>query len=150
MKQLYLIIFTMFFGISVHAEPWVDWSVGEEVTELTIMDVQSNYTDTYLTNLKTTLIRDLQIRKDLGLILDYAVWVSHWLDHPNVYITTFYANAEAAAPNQANDELVAQEWENRYSDENEEAIQQLGFNYEEIRTVVDHTYLRRVTFHDVE
>lgn len=59
MKHIYLSLLTILFAFSLSAEPWVDWSVGDEVTELTVMDVQSNYTDTYLTNLKTTLIRDL-------------------------------------------------------------------------------------------
>ncbi len=45
---------TLVFAPLTTAEIWKDYSLSEEITELTVVSVKPNYVDAYLTRLKKT------------------------------------------------------------------------------------------------
>ena len=75
MKNILLLVLT--FSISsVFAEIWEDYEPSDQQIQLTVIDVQSNYLDNYLVNLKRTWVRSVEVQKELGQIVDYGVYVS--------------------------------------------------------------------------
>ena len=74
MKKILLLVIT--FSISnVYAEIWKDYEPSERQIQLTVIDVQANYLDNYLVNLKRTWVRSVEVQKELGQIVDYGVFV---------------------------------------------------------------------------
>ena len=73
MKKILLLVIT--FSISnVFAEIWKDYEPSERQIQLTVIDVQANYLDNYLVNLKRTWVRSVEVQKELGHIVDYGVY----------------------------------------------------------------------------
>ena len=67
MKKLLLL--TLTFSLPhLFAEIWEDYKPSETQIQLTVIDVQSNYLDNYLVNLKRTWVRSVEIQKELGHI----------------------------------------------------------------------------------
>ncbi len=60
-------LLTLTNGVS--AEIWTDYSPSEAVTELTVVDVKTNFLDDYLVNLKTTWVRAMEVEKAMGSIV---------------------------------------------------------------------------------
>ena len=86
MKKLLLL--TLTFSLPhLFAEIWEDYKPSETQIQLTVIDVQSNYLDNYLVNLKRTWVRSVEIQKELGHIMDYGVYVSDGASSPNVWLT---------------------------------------------------------------
>ena len=86
MKNILLLVLT--FSISnVFAEIWEDYEPSDQQIQLTVIDVQSNYLDNYLVNLKRTWVRSVEVQKELGQIVDYGVYVSAGANSPNVWLT---------------------------------------------------------------
>ena len=89
MKKLLLLplLLTMFAS----AEIYEDFTPSQEPMELTVVAVQPNYVDTYLTNLNRTWVRAMNVQKKLGYVEDFNVWTSLSVaDSPNVWITVQY------------------------------------------------------------
>ena len=94
MKKILLLVIT--FSISnVFAEIWKDYEPSERQIQLTVIDVQANYLDNYLVNLKRTWVRSVEVQKELGHIVDYGVYVSDGANSPNVWLTIEYENMAA-------------------------------------------------------
>jgi len=114
---------------------------------MTVIAVEPNYLDDYLTQLKRTWVRAMAVQKDLGFVVDYAVWTSDSANTPNVWLTITYENMAAMQPSKARYDQVNAEIEARYGDE-EEALDAIAKGYEEIRKMVDHQIINRVEFID--
>ena len=78
MYKLSLSLMACLMLVSTHsfAEPWKDYSVSEEVVEMTVVTVKPNYVDDYLVNLKSTWVDSLEVQKNLGHVLGYNVWTA--------------------------------------------------------------------------
>ena len=87
--------FLSIFTIGVSAEIWTDYTPSEQVTELTVVDVKTNYLDDYLMNLKTTWVKAMEVQKEMGSVVDYGVWVANGADSPNVWLTVTYKDMAA-------------------------------------------------------
>ena len=144
MKKILLLVIT--FSISnVYAEIWKDYEPSERQIQLTVIDVQANYLDNYLVNLKRTWVRGMEIQKELGYIVDYGVWTSESANSPNVWLTITYENMAAMQPNKERYDAVNAEFEKRYGDDDEE-LDVISKGYEEIRSMVDSQIINRVKF----
>ena len=91
----YLLTIPVLFANFAFAEIYEDYEPSRQVTELTVISVQPNYMDDYLVNLKKTWVRSSEIQKELGHIVDYAVWTSEVANSPNLWITVTYENMGA-------------------------------------------------------
>ena len=144
MKKILLLIIA--FSISnVFAEIWKDYEPSERQIQLTVIDVQANYLDNYLVNLKRTWVRGMEIQKELGYIVDYGVWTSESANSPNVWLTITYENMAAMQPNKERYDAVNAEFEKRFGD-NDEELDVISKGYEEIRSIVDSQIINRVKF----
>ena len=119
MKKILLLVIT--FSISnVFAEIWKDYEPSERQIQLTVIDVQANYLDNYLVNLKRTWVRSVEVQKELGHIVDYGVYVSDGANSPNVWLTIEYENMAAMEQTKEKYDAVNAVLAERYGDDDEE------------------------------
>ena len=144
MKNILLLVIT--FSISnVFAEIWKDYEPSERQIQLTVIDVQANYLDNYLVNLKRTWVRSVEAQKELGHIVDYGVYVSDGANSPNVWLTIEYENMAAMEQTKEKYDAVNALLANRYGDDEEE-LDKISKGYEEIRRMVDNQRINQVMF----
>ncbi len=144
MKKILLLVIT--FSISnVYAEIWKDYEPSERQIQLTVIDVQANYLDNYLVNLKRTWVRSVEVQKELGHILDYGVYVSDGANSPNVWLTIEYENMAAMEQTKEKYDAVNAVLAERYGDDEEE-LDKISKGYEEIRRMVDNQRINQVNF----
>ena len=144
MKKILLLVIT--FSISnVFAEIWKDYEPSERQIQLTVIDVQANYLDNYLVNLKRTWVRSVEVQKELGHILDYGVYVSDGANSPNVWLTIEYENMAAMEQTKEKYDAVNAVLAKRYGDDEEE-LDKISKGYEEIRRMVDNQRINQVNF----
>ncbi|MDC2972787.1 hypothetical protein OAZ16_03305 [Gammaproteobacteria bacterium] len=144
MKKILLLVIT--FSISnVFAEIWKDYEPSERQIQLTVIDVQANYLDNYLVNLKRTWVRSVEVQKELGHIVDYGVFVSDGANSPNVWLTIEYENMAAMEQTKEKYDAVNAVLAERYGD-NEEELDKISKGYEEIRRMVDNQRINQVNF----
>ena len=144
MKNILLLVIT--FSISnVFAEIWKDYEPSERQIQLTVIDVQSNYLDNYLVNLKRTWVRSVEVQKELGHIVDYGVYVSDGANSPNVWLTIEYENMAAMEQTKEKYDAVNALLAKRYGDDEEE-LDKISKGYEEIRRMVDNQRINQVMF----
>ena len=144
MKKILLLVIT--FSISnVYAEIWKDYEPSERQIQLTVIDVQANYLDNYLVNLKRTWVRSVEVQKELGHIVDYGVYVSDGANSPNVWLTIEYENMAAMEQTKEKYDAVNAVLAERYGDDDEE-LDMIAKGYEEIRRMVDNQIINQVNF----
>ena len=144
MKKILLLVIT--FSISnVFAEIWKDYEPSETQIQLTVIDVQANYLDNYLVNLKRTWVRSVEVQKELGPIVDYGVYVSDGANSPNVWLTIEYENMAAMEQTKEKYDAVNAVLAERYGDDDEE-LDMIAKGYEEIRRMVDNQRINQVNF----
>ena len=144
MKKILLLVIT--FSISnVFAEIWKDYEPSERQIQLTVIDVQANYLDNYLVNLKRTWVRSVEVQKELGHIVDYGVFVSDGANSPNVWLTIEYENMAAMEQTKEKYDAVNAVLAERYGDDDEE-LDIIAKGYEEIRRMVDNQRINQVNF----
>jgi len=132
-------------SISTQAEIWEDYALSEEVIEHTVIAVQGNYLDDYLVRLERTWVRSMEVQKELGYVTGYSILVSTAADSPNVWLNVEYPNMAAYQPNEEKWNKVNEILAERYSDDEEE-LDAIAKGYEEIRTMIDHQILHKVTY----
>ena len=144
MKKILLLVIT--FSISnVFAEIWKDYEPSERQIQLTVIDVQANYLDNYLVNLKRTWVRSVEVQKELGHIVDYGVYVSDGANSPNVWLTIEYENMAAMEQTKEKYDAVNAVLAERYGDDEEE-LDKISKGYEEIRRMVDNQRINQINF----
>ena len=144
MKKILLLVIT--FSISnVFAEIWKDYEPSERQIQLTVIDVQANYLDNYLVNLKRTWVRSVEVQKELGHIVDYGVFVSDGANSPNVWLTIEYENMAAMEQTKEKYDAVNAVLAESYGDDEEE-LDKISKGYEEIRRMVDNQRINQVNF----
>jgi len=137
-----LLVGASFFA---NAEIWEDYSLSEEVIEHTVIAVQGNYLDEYLVRLERTWVRSMEVQKELGYVNDYTILVSTAADSPNVWLNVEYPNMAAYQPNEEKWNKINEILAERYADDEDE-LDAIAKGYEEIRTMVDHQIVQKVTY----
>ena len=144
MKKILLLVITLSIS-NVYAEIWKDYEPSERQIQLTVIDVQANYLDNYLVNLKRTWVRSVEVQKELGHILDYGVYVSDGANSPNVWLTIEYESMAAMEQTKEKYDAVNAVLAERYGDDDEE-LDKISKGYEEIRRMVDNQRINQVNF----
>ena len=144
MKKILLLVITLSIS-NVYAEIWKDYEPSERQIQLTVIDVQANYLDNYLVNLKRTWVRSVEVQKELGQIVDYGVFVSDGANSPNVWLTIEYENMAAMEQTKEKYDAVNAVLAERYGDDDEE-LDKISKGYEEIRRMVDNQRINQVNF----
>ena len=144
MKKLLLL--PLVLAMFTSAEIYKDFTPSEAPMELTVVAVQPNYVETYLTNLNRTWVRGMNVQKKLGYVEDFNVWTSLSVaDSPNVWITVQYKDLASMQQTEEKAKKVEAELEKMYGD-NEVELDEISIGYEEIRKMVAHHIIYRVDF----
>jgi|TARA_B100001093_G_scaffold437685_1_gene436708 hypothetical protein len=144
MKKLLLL--PLLCTLFVTAEIYEDFTPSQEPMELTVVEVQPNYVDTYLTNLNRTWVRAMNVQKKLGYVEDFNVWTSLSVaDSPNVWITVQYKDLASMQATEEKSKAVEAELEKLYGDDEVE-LEEISKGYEEIRKMIAHHIIYRVDF----
>jgi hypothetical protein len=143
-----LLLLPLLLAMFASAEIYEDFAPSQEPMELTVVAVQPNYVDTYLTNLNRTWDRAMNVQKKLGYVEDFNVWTSLSVaDTPNVWITVQYKDLASMQQTEEKSKAVEEELEKMYGD-NEVELEEISKGYEEIREMIDHAIIYRVDFKD--
>jgi hypothetical protein len=143
-KKLLVLAVATCLPLLANAEVWKDYTPSEQVTELVVVDVKSNYADDYLMQIKTTWVRSMELQKDMGIIVDYGVWVANVSDSPNVFLTATYPNLGAMAGSEERYDAVTEAL--REMGMNDEEQDKMAKGYEDMRKIVDRKVLRKITY----
>jgi len=132
-------------SVMAQAEIWKDYALSDEVIETTVIAVQGNYLDDYLVRLERTWVRSMEVQKELGYVTDYTIMVSTAADSPNVWLNVEYPNMAAYQPSEEKWNKVNEILAERYADDEGE-LDTIAKGYEEIRTMVDHQIVHKLTY----
>ena len=140
-KILFLSLMVPFISF---AEIWVDYEPAEQVTEMTVVKVKPNMIDDYLMGIKRTWVDSCEIQKELGHIVNCAVYTANTAGtDPNVFLTITYENLAAMGPNKERYEEFVEEWTKKISEDDQREI---AGGYGDMREIVDLVVLRKVNF----
>ena len=115
MKKILLTL--LILPVFVSAEPWVDYELGEEVIEMTVVTVKPGMKDDYLMGIKKTWVDACKIQKELGHIIGCGVYTANTAGtDPNVFLTIRYENLAAMGPNKEKYNEFTEAWRKKISE----------------------------------
>ena len=142
MKNLLLTV--LMLPVFVISEPWVDYELSEEVVEMTVVTVKPNMKDDYLMGIKKTWVDSCNIQKELGHIIECAVYTANTAGtDPNVFLTIRYKNLAAMGPNKDKYIEFIEAWRAKLSESDQDDI---AGGYGDMREIVDLVILQEVNF----
>lgn len=129
---------------SADLEPWTDYEIDSQVSNVTTVKVDSNMVDKYLEGLRATWAPAMQVAVDLGQVESYSVYVSQ-LENSGDFNVVLVVRMESAAdlqPTQDRYEAFMKQW----GEENQKRSDEIVLTYPEIRTITGEYLLREITF----
>ncbi len=147
MKLRQLIAGVLLAGIANIAaadlDPWTDYDIGEGVSNVTTVKVDSNMIDKYLEGLSKTWVTGNEAALELGQIESYSIFVS---DLPNggsfnVVLVTRFKDAGALQPLKADYDAFMEKW----ADDHQSITDEIVPTYPDIRTITGEYLMREIT-----
>ena len=128
---------------SADLEPWKDYDIGEGVSNVTMVKVDSNRIDTYLEGLSKTWAPANEVAKELGQIESYSIYVSQLPNGGdfNVILVVRMKDASAMQPSKDRYEAFMKAW----GEENQAVNDEIVPTYPGIRTIVGEYLIREIT-----
>ena len=124
-------------------DPWSDYDIGEAVSNVTTVKVDSNMIDKYLEGLSKTWVTGNKVAMELGQIEGYSIYVSELPDSGsfNVVLITDFKDASSLQPSKANYDAFMEGW----SDDNQAITDEIVPTYPDIRTITGEYLMREIT-----
>jgi len=124
-------------------EAWTDYEIGESISNVTTVKVDSNMIDKYLEGLSNTWAPANEVAIKLGQMESYSIYVS---DLPNggdfnVILVTRFKDADALQPRKGDYEAFMKEWGEANQAKSDEIVQ----TYPGIREIVGEYSVREIT-----
>ena len=138
------LLLVCFAGIaSADLEPWTDYDIGEGVSNVTTVKVDSNMIDKYLEGLKGSWVPANEILKEQGQIESYGIYVSQLPNGGdfNVILVVRFANSADMQPDQERYDAFMKAW----GKENQEKSDKIVLTYPDIRTITGEYLFREIT-----
>lgn len=138
---------TMLFCMSLTAAaelvPYKDYDVGESLTNVTTIKVDSNRIDDYLEGLRATWMTGNEAAKALGQIEDYAIYVSQLPSSGdfNVILTITMKSAADMQPSKAKYNAFMKKW----GEDNKANTDKITPSYPGIREITGEYLVRKIT-----
>ena len=125
-------------------EAWTDYDIGEGVTNVTTVKVDSNMIDKYLEGLKNTWAPANDVAIELGQIESYSIFVSELANSGdfNVVLVTNFKDSSSLQPDKAEYEAFMKSW----GEANREKSDKIVLTYPDIRTITGEYLMREITF----
>ena len=123
-------------------EPWTDYDIGEGVSNITTVKVDSNMIDKYLEGLSKTWAPANDVAIELGQIEGYSIFVSQLPNSGdfNVVLVTDFKDASALQPVKEDYEAFMKAW----GEENEAISDEIVPTYPNIRTITGEYLMREI------
>jgi hypothetical protein len=132
------------WAFSAMAEPYLDYTPQKGVTHVTMIKVDPNHIDDYLTGLKKVWVPGEEIAKRHGLIDYYGVNVKvNAGAGVNVVLIEHYPSIAALDPDQARDQAIEKEGFALTSKEQGQAVTN---GFDKYRTFVSDDYYQSISF----
>ena len=138
------LVLVCFAGVaSADLEPWTDYEVGDGVSNVTTVKVDSNMIDKYLEGLKNTWVPANEVAKELGQIKDYGIYVSELPNGGefNVILVVRFESAADLQPNKEQYDAFMKAW----GKENQEKTDKIVMTYPDIRSITGEYLFREIT-----
>lgn len=129
---------------SADLEPWTDYDIGTQVSNITTVKVDSNMIDKYLEGLRQTWAPANDVAIELGQIESYSIYVSELANSGdfNVVLVTRMKSSADMQPNKAKYDAFMKKW----GEENQKKSDQVVMTYPDIRTITGEYLLREIKF----
>lgn len=129
---------------SADLDPWTDYDIGSEISNVTTVKVDSNMIDKYLEGLRASWAPANDVAIELGQIESYSIYVSQLANSGdfNVVLVTRMKSAADMQPSKAQYDAFMKKW----GEENEKKSDELVLTYPDIRTITGEYLLREVKF----
>ena len=125
-------------------DPWTDYDIGEGVSNVTTVKVDSNMVDKYLEGLKATWAPANDVAVELGQIESYSVFVSE-LQNSGDFNVVLVINMNSAAdlqPTKDRYDAFMKKW----GEENRKKSDEVVLTYPGIREITGEYLMREITF----
>ena len=148
MKLRQLLAGTILFGVASIAladlDPWTDYDIGEGVSNVTTVKVDSNMVDKYLEGLKATWAPANDVLVEFGQMESYSVFVSELQNSGdfNVVLVTNFKSSTDLQPAKAKYDAFMKKW----GEANQAKSDEIVLTYPDIREIVGEYNMRSVTF----
>jgi len=144
-KQLVCgVILTGLAGVAAaDLEPHKDYDIGEMVSNVTTVKVDSNMIDKYLEGLRDTWVTGNEVAMELGQIDSYSIYVSQLAESGdfNVVLVVRMNSIADTQPSKAKYDAFMAKW----AADNEEKTDKIVQTYPDIRTITGEYLLREIT-----
>jgi len=145
LRQLFLATSLLCFANMALAdlEAWTDYDIGESISNVTTVKVDSNMIDKYLEGLSKTWAPANEVAIKLGQMESYSIFVSTLANSGdfNVILVTRFANADALQPRKDDYDAFMKEW----GEENQATNDEIVPTYPGIREIVGEYNVREIT-----
>ncbi|MBV8740233.1 MAG: hypothetical protein JOZ12_00535 [Sinobacteraceae bacterium] len=125
-------------------EPWKDYSLSDNVWQVTTIKVHSNMDDAYLEGLKQTWVASSELAKKLGQIEEYHMYRSQLPDSGdfNMLLVVKFKNDEMLGPNKARYQAFMKEWG---AERNKRTTEKAQKDYPGMREITGEYLMREIT-----
>ena len=145
LRQLFLATSLLCFAHMALAdlEAWTDYDIGEGISNVTTVKVDSNMIDKYLEGLSKTWAPANEVAIKLGQMESYSIFVSTLANSGdfNVILVTRFKNADALQPRKDDYDAFMEEW----GDANQATNDEIVPTYPDIRKIVGEYNVREIT-----
>jgi hypothetical protein len=145
LRQLFLATSLLCFAnmASADLEAWTDYDIGEGISNVTTVKVDSNMIDKYLEGLSKTWAPANEVAIKLGQMESYSIYVSTLANSGdfNVILVSRFKDADALQPRKDDYDAFMKEW----GDENQATNDEIVPTYPGIREIVGEYNMREIT-----
>jgi len=124
-------------------DPWTDYDIGEGVSNVTTVKVDSNMIDKYLEGLSKTWAPANDVAVELGQIESYSIYVSELANSGdfNVVLVTNMASSADLQPSKDRYDAFMKKW----GEENQKKSDEIVVTYPDIREITGEYLMREIT-----
>ena len=141
----YLVAIVLFgFALNANAQlqPYTDYDISNTVWSVTTVRVDPNMGDHYLEGLKDTWVKSMRISKELGHIVDFAIYRSQLplAGDFNLFLVVEFENGLSLEPNQERYNDFMEMWGEADQARSDEIVK----DYPSMRTITGQYNIRKI------
>ena len=146
LRQLFIgIVLATFASVaSADLDPWTDYDIGSQISNVTTVKVESNMIDKYLEGLRATWAPANDVAIELGQIESYSIYVSQLANSGDFNVVLVVRMKSAADMQPSKDDYDA--FMKKWGEENQKKTDEIVPTYPDIRTITGEYLLREITF----
>jgi len=144
MRRIVLTILLCGFAFNANAQlqPFTDYDISDSVWSVTTVRVDANMGDFYLAGLKETWVKSMRLSKELGNVVDFAIYRSQLplSGDFNLLLVVEFESGAAMEPSRERYEAFMEKW----GEENQKKSEELVQDYPSMRTITGQYNVRKI------